>query len=217
MEWIAWVVLVTEVLGTVAFSISGAITGIQKKMDVLGVVVLGVATAVGGGVIRDLLLGNTPPAAFCDPTYVAWATVTALVVFFLARYVWLKKELRREELRFFEAVLNLVDSLGLGLFAVIGVQTAIDCGFGENHFLAVFVGTLTGVGGGVLRDTLAGEVPKIFRKRIYALAALAGAWLYDCLAGTSLHSGLAILAASGVVVVIRLLAAHFEWDLPRIP
>ena len=170
MNWIEYMVSITEILGTVAFSVSGAMTAIRKKMDILGVVVLGVVTAVGGGIIRDLLLGITPPAAFQNPVYVAWATVTALLAFVLARHTWSEKNRH-----LFELLLNLVDSLGLGLFAVIGVRTAIDCGYGDNGFLSIFVGVLTGVGGGMLRDTMAGEVPKIFRKRIYALAALAGA------------------------------------------
>lgn len=123
MNWIEYMVSITEILGTVAFSVSGAMTAIRKKMDILGVVVLGVVTAVGGGIIRDLLLGITPPAAFQNPVYVAWATVTALLAFVLARYTWSEKNRH-----LFELLLNLVDSLGLGLFAVIGVRTAIDCG-----------------------------------------------------------------------------------------
>ena len=144
MNWIEYMVSITEILGTVAFSVSGAMTAIRKKMDILGVVVLGVVTAVGGGIIRDLLLGITPPAAFQNPVYVAWATVTALLAFVLARHTWSEKNRH-----LFELLLNLVDSLGLGLFAVIGVRTAIDCGYGENGFLSIFVGVLTGVGGGI--------------------------------------------------------------------
>ncbi len=206
MNWIEYMVSITEILGTVAFSVSGAMTAIRKKMDILGVVVLGVVTAVGGGIIRDLLLGITPPAAFQNPVYVAWATVTALLAFVLARHTWSEKNRH-----LFELLLNLVDSLGLGLFAVIGVRTAIDCGYGENGFLSIFVGVLTGVGGG-----MAGEVPKIFRKRIYALAALAGAMVYYYTADRVISSVGALWAAAFLVVVIRVLAAHFEWDLPRV-
>lgn len=211
MNWMEYMESLTEILGTVAFSVSGAMTAIGKKMDILGVVVLGVVTAVGGGIIRDLLLGITPPAAFQDPVYVAWATVTALLSFVLARYSWSEKNRH-----WFEVFLNFVDSLGLGLFAVIGVRTAIECGYGENGFLSVFVGVLTGVGGGMLRDTMAGEVPKIFRKRIYALAALAGAMVYYYAAERFVNEAGTLWLAASLVVVIRLLAAHFEWDLPRV-
>ena len=112
--------------------------------------------------------------------------------------------------------LNLVDSLGLGLFAVIGVETAVECGYGENGFLSIFVGVLTGVGGGMLRDTMAGEVPKIFRKRIYALAAMAGAMVYYYTADGLIGAAGALWLAAALVVAIRILAAHFEWDLPRV-
>ncbi len=209
MNWLEYMVSITEILGTVAFSISGAMTAIRKKMDILGVVVLGVVTAVGGGVIRDLLLGITPPAAFQNPVYVAWASGTALLAFVLARHTWSEKDRY-----WFEMFLNLVDSLGLGLFAVIGVETAVECGYGENGFLSIFVGVLTGVGGGMLRDTMAGEVPKIFRKRIYALAAMAGAMVYYYTADRLI--GGAVWLAAALVVAIRILAAHFEWDLPRV-
>lgn len=211
MNWLEYMVSITEILGTVAFSISGAMTAIRKKMDILGVVVLGVVTAVGGGVIRDLLLGITPPAAFQNPVYVAWASGTALLAFVLARHTWSEKDRY-----WFEMFLNLVDSLGLGLFAVIGVETAVECGYGENGFLSIFVGVLTGVGGGMLRDTMAGEVPKIFRKRIYALAAMAGAMVYYYTADRLIGAAGALWLAAALVVAIRILAAHFEWDLPRV-
>jgi len=210
MDWIAYFVSVTEFLGTVAFSISGAMVAVRKRMDILGVIVLGVTTAVGGGMIRDVLLGNTPPAAFCDPGYVAWAVGAAVAVFCLVRLHWRSRSRQR-----FDTLLNLVDAVGLGIFAVIGVRTAIESGYGENGFLSVFVGVLTGVGGGMLRDSMAGEVPKIFRKRIYAVAALAGAMSYYFLAGTVLPAPGAIVLSSGLVVLIRLLATHYEWDLPR--
>lgn len=210
MDWITYFVTVSEILGTIAFSISGAMVAIRKRMDILGVIVLGVITAVGGGTIRDILLGNTPPAAFQNPTYVAWATVTAVIVFFLAGKRWDTKSRQR-----FDEILNLVDALGLGLFAVIGVRTAIYSGFGDNAFLSIFVGVLTGVGGGLLRDTMAGEVPKIFRKRIYAVAALAGAVFYYITVDTLFSEALALLIGSLLVVAIRILATYCEWDLPR--
>lgn len=210
MDWITYFVSLTELLGTVAFSISGAMVAVKKRMDILGVVVLGVVTAVGGGVIRDLLLGSTPPAAFRDPVYVIWAMVTAVVVFVMVRRHWAERSRK-----WFDFYLNLVDALGLGIFAVIGVRTAISCGYGDNGFLSIFVGVLTAVGGGMMRDSMAGEVPKIFRKRIYALAALAGAILYYYLAGTVLPAAMAIVLGSLSVVVIRILATYFEWDLPR--
>lgn len=210
MDWIAQIVLITEILGTIAFSISGAMVAVRKRMDILGVIVLGVVTAVGGGMIRDVLLGITPPASFQNPRYVAWASGTALLVFILVRRRWGNRSRQQ-----FDRFLNLADAFGLGIFAVMGVRTAIGCDYGDNSFLSVFVGVLTGVGGGMLRDTMAGEVPKIFRKRIYAVAALIGAMTYYYTADRLIPAPAAMLLCSMLVVCIRLLAAHFEWDLPR--
>lgn len=210
MEWITQAAAIVEILGTITFSISGAMVAIRKRMDILGVIVLGVVTAVGGGMIRDVLLGITPPAAFQNPRYVAWAGAVALTEFIVVRRRWGNRSRQQ-----FDRFLNLADAFGLGIFAVMGVRTAIDCGYGDNGFLSIFVGVLTGVGGGMLRDTMAGEVPKIFRKRIYAVAALAGAMAYYYTADRLIPASVSIVLCSGLVVCIRLLAAHFEWDLPR--
>jgi len=210
MDWITNIVTVTEILGTIAFSISGAMVAIRKRMDILGVIVLGVVTATGGGMIRDVLLGNTPPMVFRDSTYVAWATITAVVVFVLVDRQW-----HKIGPQWLDGFLNVVDAVGLGIFAVMGVRAAIQSGYGSNEFLSIFVGVLTGVGGGLLRDMMAGEVPKIFRKRIYAVAALLGAMVYYHTADVLLPEGMSIVAGSLLVVCIRLLAAHFQWNLPR--
>jgi uncharacterized membrane protein YeiH len=210
MNYITSFVNVVEMLGTVAFAVSGAQVAIKKKMDILGIVVLANVTAVGGGTIRDILLGNTPPSAFRNPVYVIWATVTALILFVLAEFRWTE-----EVKKIFDQYVNVIDALGLGLFAVIGVRTAIASGYGENAFLSVFVGVLTAVGGGILRDTMAGEVPSVFRKRIYALAALAGAWIYYMIADKLVSSSAAMIIGGAVVVIIRSLASHYKWDLPK--
>ena len=111
--------------------------------------------------------------------------------------------------------LNVVDAIGLGIFAVMGVRAAIYNGYGDNGFLSIFVGVLTGVGGGLLRDMMAGEVPKIFRKRIYAVAALLGAMVYYYTAEKLFSEAAAIVVGSLQVVCVRLLATHFQWNLPR--
>lgn len=210
MDYITSFVNIVEILGTVAFAVSGAQVAIKKNMDILGIVVLANVTAVGGGTIRDILLGNTPPSAFRNPVYVIWATATAVVMFVLALHRW-----SEEAKEIFDFYINLIDAFGLGLFAVIGVRTAIQSGYGSNSFLSVFVGVLTAVGGGILRDTMAGEVPSVFRKRIYAIAALAGAWSYYRLADHPVPAGWAMILCSAIIVVIRGLATHFEWDLPK--
>lgn len=198
-----------ELIGTVAFSVSGAMTAMKKHMDIFGVMILGLTTAVGGGVIRDLILGCTPPATFRDPLYAMTALVTAVVVFL--PWVW-RLFLRYQ--RIYDLLMLAMDSIGLGIFTVIGVQAAFAQGGGYNLFLLTFVGVITGVGGGVLRDVLAGLPPYIFVKHVYASASLAGAlacaglWNY-------VPSIWAMCIGAVLVIVIRLLSAHFRWSLPR--
>ena len=203
------IVLFLELIGTVAFSVSGAITGLKKKMDILGVVILGRTTAVGGGVIRDLILGITPPNTFRNPIYATFAIGAAIVVFLPAvQNLILKKR------SLYNWLMLIMDSLGLGIFTVVGIQVAYSLSSEYNTFLLVFVGVVTGVGGGVLRDTMAGDPPYIFVKHFYACASLIGA-LICVLVWDSLGEANAMLAGTAVVVLLRLLAAHFRWSLPK--
>lgn len=202
-------IFILQLLGTVAFAVSGAMTALHKQMDMLGVTVLGLITAVGGGMVRDVLLGQTPPAIFSDPVTVLTAVAASILVFSPAvRRLLLKTR------RIYDLTLRLADSLGLGIFTVIGAQTA--CGVLEqsNWFAIAFLGTMTGVGGGVLRDVLAGDLPYIFRKHIYALASLFGALVW-----VALHrwwnDTAALLIGVAVIVAVRLLAAHYRWSLPK--
>ena len=202
-------ILVLQLMGTVSFAVSGAMTAMRKGMDVLGVTVLGLTTAVGGGILRDLLLGRTPPAIFSDPLTVALAAASAILVFIPA----VRRQLGKTP-RVYELTMRLTDALGLGIFTVIGAQVACEALGHANWFTIAFLGTVTGVGGGVVRDVLSGDLPYIFRKHIYALASLAGA-----LTWVAIHrlwgDRLAMLIGASLVVVIRLLAAHFRWSLPR--
>ena len=139
-------IFVLELIGTLAFAASGAMTGIRKNMDIFGVAILGLTTAVGGGVIRDLILGSTPPRTFQDPIYAGLAVATAMAVFIVARRGWF--EGRHQ---FYDLAMLVMDSLGLGAFTVTGVGAALEAGQ-DGAFLLIFVGVVTGVGGGVLRD-----------------------------------------------------------------
>ena len=201
--------MIVELAGTMAFSASGAMTGLRKGMDLFGVCILGLTTAVGGGVIRDVILGNTPPATFQNPIYAAVALATALVLF-LPR---LRHLLMRDQMRY-DLSLLLLDSVGLGVFTVMGIRIAYAHADHPSRFLLVFVGVVTGVGGGVLRDMMAGDTPYIFVKHIYASASLAGALV--CVAVWGAVGELpAMLAGMAVVLLIRILSAHFRWNLPR--
>ena len=208
----AFMVLLIELIGTVAFSISGAMVGIRKRMDIFGVLVLGVVTAVGGGMMRDVILGKTP-SAFLKPIYVEVAVISALIPFIIL-YVN-KKMVHSKYQDFYAIVMFLMDSLGLGIFTAMGISTGVNAGYEDNMFFLCFLGTLTGVGGGLLRDVMAGVPPYIFVKHIYALASIAGACVFVLLY-RNFGEIPALLVASVLVVVIRLLAAHFHWNLPRL-
>ncbi len=202
-------IFILQLLGTVAFAVSGAMTALRKQMDILGVIVLGLVTAVGGGMVRDVLLGLTPPAIFSDPVTVAAAVIASVLVFIPA----VRRRLLKTR-RIYELTLRLADSLGLGIFTVIGAQTACGVLHDSSWFTVAFLGTMTGVGGGVLRDVLAGDLPYIFHKHIYALASLGGALVWVALHHWWSETAATIIGVA-VIVAVRLLAAHFRWSLPK--
>lgn len=202
-----------EIVGTIAFAASGALTGIQKRMDLFGVNVLGVTTAVGGGMVRDLILGINPPAMFRDSTYAVTA-IAASTILFICIYIMQKKSVARNTARF-NSLLFLGDTIGLGIFSVMGSYAAVRAGYADNRFLIVFVGVMTGVGGGMLRDIMAGNMPYILVKHVYAVASLAGAMTFTLLLPYYDRLNCMVTGAA-VVIVIRFLAAHYRWNLPRI-
>ena len=199
-----------ELLGTVAFAVSGAMEGVRHRMDLFGVTLLGLVTAIGGGVLRDLVIGQIPPKVFRDSRCAVLAILVALAVFIILKLTQERKPRALAQLR--DRLYFLSDTLGLAAFTVLGIESA---GPGRNTGLLLFVGMITGVGGGVLRDILAGSVPSILRKHIYAVASLAGA-LADVLLMHILPAEIAMLAGFGLVVLIRLAAAHYKWNLPHI-
>ena len=208
-------IFIIEIIGTIAFASSGAMVGIKKKMDLLGVCVLGMTTAVGGGMIRDLILGVTPPVMFQNPTYALIAIAFSVLVF-CGLYFFQNKLTNKKVQGVYDKLMMIFDSLGLGLFTVVGVTTAINIGYETTGFLQIFVGVLTGVGGGVLRDIMAGNTPYIFVKHVYASASILGAVV--CVLVERWFGELpAMLIGAAVVFVIRILAAHYKWNLPRIP
>ena len=200
--------LILQLIGTVAFAVSGAAVGIRKEMDLFGVCILGTATAVGGGILRDLMLGLTPPMAFRDPVWLIVGLVASLLAFFPA--------LRRPALRarrFWDTVLLVSDAVGMGVFGATAIELSQRAGQ-SSVWLLIFVALLTGTGGGVLRDILGGEVPGVFRKHVYASALLVGAGLF-LLVQPLLPETAAVLLSVAVTVTLRCLAAHYRWNLPR--
>ena len=200
-----------ELTGTVAFACSGAMVAIEKKLDLLGVIVLGVTTAVGGGMIRDILLGQLPPNLFINPAYVLTAFLAVLILFFIVKFCRSSKKALYSET--YEAVMNLLDAIGLGVFTAMGIDTAIAAGYGKYHFFIIFLGVITGVGGGILRDIMAGQTPFVLKKHVYACASLAGALSYVWLL-PRIFPQAAFLISAALVVLIRVLARHYKWNLP---
>ena len=201
--------LIFELIGTVVFAASGALVGVRKGLDVFGVCFLGLTTACGGGMVRDVLLGNTPPAAFQNPTASAVAVVTSLIMFLSGvRHLLMGNQQR------YDLLMLLMDSAGLGIFTAMGVRVAWHCAETPSLYLLVFVGAVTGVGGGLMRDIMAGDTPYIFVKHIYACASLAGALLCGLLWQTA-GEMTSMLAGAGLVFAIRCLSAHYRWNLPK--
>lgn len=207
------VTFVMEIMGTIAFAATGAMVGVGRKMDVFGVSVLGVVTAVGGGMIRDIVLGRIPPGVFQDSTYAVVATITSCLVFLAA---YRHKELFEGNVgAAYDKIMLIMDSIGLGIFTVVGVETGIRYGYRDNVFLLVFLGTITGVGGGLLRDMMAGVPPYIFVRHIYACASIVGA-LACVFIERSFGMVAAMIVSSAIVVLIRFLAARYHWNLPSV-
>lgn len=209
-----WFCDAVEFVGLIAFAASGAMLAIDRDLDLFGVLFLGIVSSVGGGMLRDVLLGILPPQAFSNSRYIIIAFCTALAVFLFAYLRGGRYWARRESM---DRAINLLDAVGLGLFTVVGVQMAMKEGYSDNAFLCLFMGMTTAIGGGVLRDMLSMTVPVVLKKRIYALASIAGAAIYYILVQMEANGPTSILVAMSVTVMIRMLSTRFTWDLPRVP
>ncbi|MCI6638051.1 MAG: TRIC cation channel family protein [Bilifractor sp.] len=206
-------IYVMDLLGTCAFAISGAMTAIQQGLDLFGIMILALTTATGGGFIRDLTIGNLPPVVFRDPVYIILSFATAGVVFVVLKFQSRRLHLERLKV-LYEKALLISDSLGLAAFTIDGVSAGHALA-DTNIYLSVFLGVITGIGGGILRDLFAGKKPYVFVRHVYALASIAGAvaaYILPRFVGASP----AMMISFGIILLIRYLAAHYRWDLPRI-
>ena len=206
-------IFLMDIIGTIAFAVSGALIAINKEMDIFGVNILALTTATGGGIIRDLLIGEIPPIMFQNPIYVLIAVITANIVFLIIYFN--KRKVSSTFIRFYETILFWFDTLGLAAFTVDGVSAGINSDVKTSLFLISFLGVLTGIGGGIMRDVMAREMPSVFVKKVYACASIAGAVTVGFLWNKT-GSDQAMVIGFILIIVIRCLAAHFRWDLPRI-
>lgn len=204
--------LILEMIGTVVFAIAGGLVGIERGLDYFGIPVLSMTTAVGGGMLRDLILGRTPPAMFIDPSYVIVSILTSIVMLaLLHRY---GNFVENGKFVSFMGLITFFDAVGLGIFTTIGMDSAINAGHSNNAFLTVFVGVMTGVGGGILRDIMVGRTPLVLRREIYAVASLIGAVLYFY-SIQWFPKTICMIICAFVIVGIRLLSVRFHWNLPN--
>ena len=206
---------ILEVLGVIAFSISGAMIAIRRKTDYFGVVLLAIITALGGGLTRDVVLSFSPPAFFSMKSYIIISAIIATIVFLFARkfsHTYLENELRIEHIN------DVFDALGLGIFAVMGVKVAFDHGHTDDALISITCGLLTGICGGMLRDVLTNSTPFVLVKRIYALAVLAGSSVYYVLHIYSeafhISDEFALIIGCLVTFILRILAMTFKWNMP---
>jgi uncharacterized membrane protein YeiH len=197
------VLLALDLTGTFAFAVNGALTALRVvRLDIVGVVTLGMITALGGGIIRDVLLGSLPPATFADWRYLAVAAGGGLVAFLFGRH-----------LDRLTTVLTVFDAAGLSLFAVTGAAKAFQFGLGPAP--AVILGAVTGAGGGTLRDVLIRRIPSVLTSGLYATPALLGA-AATVLALEEGHYGLpAAMAAAGLCFLVRMLGVRYGLNAPR--
>ncbi|WP_048098875.1 trimeric intracellular cation channel family protein [Candidatus Acidianus copahuensis] len=193
---------VTNFIGIVAFSIAGSIKGIEKRMDLLGILTLGFSSSLAGGIIADILLGIHPPVNLVYIPYPTVAFLSSLFTFFLYRKITIKNPLL------------YADALGLGAFTASGASLAYSVD--PRPLLVIIVGTVTSVGGGVLRDILANEIPLILTKEFYASASIVGSSVYFLLMLVRFPPGEASILVLFLTFLLRIIAIRFKWELPRI-
>jgi uncharacterized membrane protein YeiH len=197
--------LVLDLVGTFAFALNGALTAVRaERLDIFGVITLGMFTGLGGGTIRDVFLDALPPATFVDWRYLALAAAGGLIAFVLSR--------RLDRL---SMTITVLDAVGLSVFAVLGAYKALDMGFGVPQ--AMIVGTITAVGGGTIRDVLIGRIPTVLRSELYAIPALVGAGVAALGYRLGYAGTLAALGAAAVCFVIRMVGVRFDLHAPRPP
>lgn len=191
-----------DLIGIFVFALSGALLGVRIQFDIVGVIVLGAITGLGGGIMRDVLIDDTPPASFTDWRYLTVPLLAALVVF---RF--------HPKLARIERYVDWFDAMGLGLFCVLGTIKALF--FGLDPIPAALMGVLTAIGGGVLRDLLANRMPIVLRQDVYAIPALAGAMVVVVTFEAGVFREWVLVPAAALCIVLRFLAMHYRWSAPR--
>lgn len=194
---------VIDILGTIAFAISGVLVAINKKMDLFGILIIAFVTAVGGGTLRDVIIGDTPVSWMNNITYTYVILTSALMAIVL-----------RSKIDYLRTSLFLFDTIGIGLYTLVGIEKGINAGL--HPVICIALGTITASFGGVMRDILCNEIPVIFRKEIYATACILGGITYFLLSELPIENNIVFLISGFVVIITRLLAVKFKISLPTI-
>lgn len=203
MSGAAAALLALDLLGTFAFALNGALTAVRvARLDIIGVITLGMITALGGGIIRDTLLGDLPPATFRDWRYLAVAAGGALIAFAFARH-----------LSRLAAPIEILDAVGLSVFAVAGAGKAMDYGLGPAQ--AIILGAITAVGGGTIRDALLGRIPSVMSEGLYAIPALVGATIIVVAILLGVQGPTAVIVAAVACFLVRVIGIRFKLNAPR--
>lgn len=203
-----------EIVGIVVFAITGALEAIKSKMDLLGVLICGAITSVGGGIIRDLVLGINPPASFNNPTYIYLATITSLLVFIIVFFN--KKLVGHTSVSIFDKIMTITDALGLAVFTILGMKVAYALSYEYRGVIYVFVGLISGVGGGILRDVLLQKIPYVLERNIYASASIIGAVIFYLMTKNHvLNEALRMEISIVIIFIIRVYAAKHNLHLPK--
>lgn len=203
MSTVSPLLLTLDFIGTFVFALNGALTAVRaERLDIFGVITLGMFTGLGGGTIRDVLLDALPPATFVDWRYLALAAGGGLIAFVLSR--------RLERLT---VPMVVLDAVGLSVFAVLSAYKALDMGFGVVQ--AMLVGTITAVGGGTIRDVMIGRIPTVLRSELYAIPALIGAGCAAAAYSAGHHGTVAALSSAAVCFAVRMVGVYFDLNAPR--
>lgn len=199
-----------DMIGTIAFAISGALVGVARRMDIFGMAVLALATAIGGGIVRDVLLGYFPPNSLRNIVYVTMVISVTIIVFIIYNSRYRKHAMGPRS----RASYLLADAVGLASFTVTGASAGFKL-YPELPIFIVLLGTITAVGGGIIRDMLAQRIPSVLKEDVYALPSVIGGIVYYLMV-ISNWVGEAVYGSFTVVLVIRLLAIKYNWSLPKV-
>ena len=207
------IMIIIENVGLIAFAISGAVVAAKKDMDLFGINLMALVTATGGGLIRDIIIDRIPPVMFVNPSLTIITLITANIAFVV---MYLKKPMPKGITPVYDKLLFWLDTLGLAAFTVDGAFAGIYSDYSDNLFLVAFLGVITGIGGGLIRDVLADKIPYVLVKHVYAIACIAGAAVTVLLWRFTGNELLSSICGFTTIVLLRFLAMHFEWNLPTV-